>query len=206
MGRTSDASERLMAAAIDLIWEESYGAVTIDDICERAKVKKGSFYYFYESKADLAVFALERLWTEILLPHCREIFDNSLPLERLKNYFEFLYTMQTELKQKHGQTLGCPFCSLGSEICTQEEQIRWKIQEISDAKKYYFKKAIQDAVAMNYIPSCDVIEKTNSLFALADGLLVQARIENNPEILRHLSSMAFDLLRVNTNTTLEVLV
>ena len=33
MGRTSDANERLMDAALDLIWEESYGAVTIDDIC-----------------------------------------------------------------------------------------------------------------------------------------------------------------------------
>jgi TetR/AcrR family transcriptional repressor of nem operon len=206
MGRTSDASERLMAAAIDLIWEESYGAVTIDDICERAKVKKGSFYYFYDSKADLAVYALERLWKEILQPYYHEIFDNPLPLQRLTNYFEFLYTKQTELKEKYGKTLGCPFCSLGSEVCTQEEQIRWKIQEIGDAKKHYFKTAIQDAVAMNLIPSCDLAVKTDSLVALADGLLVQARIVNNPEVLRHLSTMAFDLLRVNTNPTVEVLV
>ena len=49
MGRTSDAKERLMAAALDLTWEESYGAITIDDICRRAGVKKGSFYYFFES-------------------------------------------------------------------------------------------------------------------------------------------------------------
>ena len=54
MGRTSDANERLMDAALDLIWEESYGAVTIDDICKRADVKKGSFYYFFDSKAALA--------------------------------------------------------------------------------------------------------------------------------------------------------
>ena len=40
MGRTSDADERLMTAALDLMWEESYGAVTIDDICKRADVKR----------------------------------------------------------------------------------------------------------------------------------------------------------------------
>ena len=40
MGRTSDADERLMTAARDLMWEESYGSVTIDDICKRAEVKK----------------------------------------------------------------------------------------------------------------------------------------------------------------------
>ena len=43
MGRTSDADQRLKQAALDLMWEESYGAVTIDDICQRADVKKGSF-------------------------------------------------------------------------------------------------------------------------------------------------------------------
>ena len=48
MGRTSDADERLKDAALALIWEESYGAVTIDDICNRAEVKKGSFYYFFD--------------------------------------------------------------------------------------------------------------------------------------------------------------
>ena len=57
MGRTSDADERLMTAARDLMWEESYGSVTIDDICARAGVKKGSFYYFFDSKAALAVAA-----------------------------------------------------------------------------------------------------------------------------------------------------
>ena len=60
MGRTSNANERLMTAALDLMWEESYGAVSIDDICQRANVKKGSFYYFFDSKSELAVAALER--------------------------------------------------------------------------------------------------------------------------------------------------
>ena len=43
MGRTSNAKERLLQVAFDLIWEQSYGSVSVDDICARAKVKKGSF-------------------------------------------------------------------------------------------------------------------------------------------------------------------
>jgi TetR/AcrR family transcriptional repressor of nem operon len=42
MGRTSNADERLKDAALDLMWEGSYGSITIDDICQRAEVKKGS--------------------------------------------------------------------------------------------------------------------------------------------------------------------
>ena len=62
MGRTSDAKERLLDAALDLIWERSYGDVTIDAICEKAGVKKGSFYYFFDSKSELAAAALQSDW------------------------------------------------------------------------------------------------------------------------------------------------
>ena len=62
MRRKSDAKERLMNAAMDLIWENSYGSTSVDAICEKAGAKKGSFYYFFESKSELAVAALEADW------------------------------------------------------------------------------------------------------------------------------------------------
>ena len=62
MPRKSDAKERLMNAAMDLIWEHSYGSTSVDAICEKAGTKKGSFYYFFESKSELAVAALEADW------------------------------------------------------------------------------------------------------------------------------------------------
>ena len=62
MPRKSDAKERLMNAAMDLIWENSYGSTSVDAICEKAGAKKGSFYHFFESKSELAVTALEADW------------------------------------------------------------------------------------------------------------------------------------------------
>src|SRR5687767_15768105 len=64
MGRVSDAKQRLMEAIAELIWTGSYGTTTIDQICEKAGVKKGSFYYFFKSKADLAEAAIEVEWTK----------------------------------------------------------------------------------------------------------------------------------------------
>jgi len=62
MGRVSDARERLIQATIELIWVEGYGAVTVDSICERANVKKGSFYHFFAAKEDLVLAALDAHW------------------------------------------------------------------------------------------------------------------------------------------------
>ena len=58
MGRVSDAKEKLMEAVSELIWTGSYGSTTIDQICEKAGVKKGSFYYFFKSKSELAAAAV----------------------------------------------------------------------------------------------------------------------------------------------------
>src|SRR5262245_20790791 len=122
MGRTSDANERLMNAALDLIWEESYGAVTIDDICKRADVKKGSFYYFFESKSALAVAALEKMWQRDWKPKMDARFSPSVePLLRLKGYLEGVYDIQCDCKRRTGKVLGCPAFSMGSEISTQED-------------------------------------------------------------------------------------
>src|SRR5437660_590172 len=107
MGRTSNADDRLKQAALDLMWEESYGAVTIDDICKRAGVKKGSFYYFFESKAHLAVAALEKMWVEEWKPMMDERFSSSIePLSRFAIHLETFYQKQCETKAKYGKVLG----------------------------------------------------------------------------------------------------
>src|SRR6185295_2917736 len=127
MGRTSDADNRLKDAAMDLMWEGSYGAVTIDDICKRADVKKGSFYYFFKSKAELAVAALEKMWREQWKPALDEKFSASVdPLTRITSYLESIYPRCLESLKTRGRVLGCPVNSVGSEVSTQEIDVNAK--------------------------------------------------------------------------------
>src|ERR1051326_9518232 len=86
MPRVSDMKERLMDAAMDLIWENSYGATSVDAICERAGAKKGSFYYFFKSKSELAAAALEADWNKRKSDMDRIFSATVPPLERLERY------------------------------------------------------------------------------------------------------------------------
>jgi TetR/AcrR family transcriptional repressor of nem operon len=197
MGRISDADQRLMQAALDLIWEESYGSVTIDQICQRADVKKGSFYYFYKSKADLAVAALGKLWNETWQPFLDRCFSSSVdPLARITSYLESIYGMQMDAKAKTGRVLGCPVCSVGSEVSTQEVDVTAVVRTMMSKKRKYYESAIRDAVAQGSIDPCDPAEVSIALQALLEGLITQARIMNDPEVLKRLPAMALGLLRV----------
>ncbi len=194
MGRTSDARERLMEAAYDLIWEHSYGAVTIDAICERAGVKKGSFYYFFDSKSELAVAAIDAWWVErkVLID---EMFRPEVPpLERLRNYLDFISLRQVKSYEESGQVLGCPLFTLGTEICTQDEHIRARIHEILACLGRYFEGAIIEAQAAGEIEGRNAVAKARFLVAYSAGTLTRARIENNVEPLRNLAADAFELI------------
>jgi TetR/AcrR family transcriptional repressor of nem operon len=195
MGRTSNAKEKLLDAALELIWERSYGVVTIDAICEKAGVKKGSFYYFYESKSALAVEALEADWNECGKQKWDNLFSASVPpLERIRNFFQHAYDSQLALKKEHGQVLGCPCFSVGSETSTQDETIRLKVQEILQRQIRYFESAIRDGQADGSIAPGDAAAKAKCLFALFEGSLGQARIQNDLELLRVLPETSLSIL------------
>jgi TetR/AcrR family transcriptional repressor of nem operon len=204
MGRTSDANERLMDAALDLIWEESYGGVTIDDICKKADVKKGSFYYFFNSKSELAIAALERMWNEESKPKMDSLFSPSVePLVRITSYLAHMAEKQGEIHAKHGKVLGCPVASVGSETCTcsEESAVGNKIREMFLRKRRYYESAIRDAIADGSIEAGDPIEKATALNGLIEGTLTQARILNDPAVLKTLPQLALRILGAKQLTT-----
>jgi len=196
MGRTSDARERLMSAVAELFWTGSYDSTTIDQICEKAGVKKGSFYYFFDGKASLAEAALDLEW-EKYRPDLDALFSASIPpLERIRRHCEFTLKDQAELKAQHGCVLGCPLCTLGTEISTQEKGLQKKVQEIMAYGLKYLETAIRDAHSAGQIHAPDARAKANILHAYHLGLLTQARIQNDLGVLADLTSATFELLGV----------
>ena len=203
MGRTSDARQRLIDAANDLIWEYSYGAITIDAICERASVKKGSFYYFFESKSELAVAAIRAWWVErqALL---EKIFSQQIPpLARICEYLEFVSRRQLAAYEENGQILGCPIYGLGAEISTQDEELRLLVVDILHQITGYVERAILEAQALGQMAPCDAAQKAQRWSRYYAGMLTQARIENNPEPIRLLVSDAMELIGAGPLATPE---
>jgi len=201
MGRPSDAKKRLMEAVVELLWTASYGSTTIDHICEKAGVKKGSFYYFFDSKANLAVAALDEAWRH----HRAEldpIFSPTVPpLERLRKYCDYNYTIQAEMKDKFGSVLGCPMFCLGCEISTQEDHLQKKVNEMLDQKRKYLESAIRDAHAAGLIDVPDAAAKARTLFSYYQGQLTEARIQNKLEIVRGAFAGTCELLGIKPART-----
>jgi TetR/AcrR family transcriptional regulator, transcriptional repressor for nem operon len=198
MGRTSDARQRLIEAIGSLIWVGSYGSTSVDDICVKAGVKKGSFYYFFESKADLAIAAIDAEWQQRRV-ELDAIFSPVVPpLERFQKLADFIHRSQGEAKERFGCVLGCPLFALGAEISTQENKLQKKIEEILDYKRMYFESAIRDAHAAGLIHAPDAAEKARMLFTFYQGMLTEARIRNDLDVFRDAGRGTLQLLGVSS--------
>ena len=191
-----NARHRLLQAASDLLWEKSYHSVTVDEVCARADAKKGSFYYFFESKTALVVGALQHLWETAAEPAYQKHFSRSIPpLERITSFLKWLQCLQRERHFTVGHVLGWPFFSLGCELGASEPAISEKLCAVESAELGYFESAIRDAMDDNAIEPGDSHAQALSLRAAMEGILARARILDELDELSALSALPTILLR-----------
>src|SRR5712691_4731136 len=198
MPRTSDARERLLQAAMDLVWTKSYGAVSVDDICQRAGVRKGSFYHFFPSKDDLVVAALEEHWRTTAAPTLDRLFSAAkTPLERLEAYFDYISHRQEELCKKYGRVVGCPYGSIGSEAAA-DSAISAKAKELLRRKYRYLESTLRDLKAEGLLSKgTNVGALTQSLWTFLEGALAQGRIRNELAPTKSLPTAALQFLGID---------
>lgn len=181
----SNTKQLLIDTASELIWKNSYGSVSVDDICKTAGVKKGSFYHFFPSKTSLVLASIEDYFQNKKSAYDRIFSPQTPPLKRFEQLADFLFDMQVEAAAKHGRVCGCPYSSLGSEMAGQEDSIREKLNELTLRFERYYENAIRDLIAEGVLPEkTDVKAKSEEISAYLIGQFTFARIQNNLELLK----------------------
>ena len=196
--KTSGTKDKLLEVAFDLIWDSSYGSVSVEDICQRAGVNKGSFYHFFPTKADLAIEAYRDRW-ETVRPLYEEIFSPDVaPLDRLDRWCDHILAVQREKAEQYGHVCGCPFATVGAELATQDERIRASSEELIYAGRKYVETAITDALREGTICAMDPAQLSRRIYSVCLGMLFEARVQNNLDILLDLKPAIVEILGAKT--------
>jgi TetR/AcrR family transcriptional regulator, transcriptional repressor for nem operon len=101
MTTENQSKERILTASKELFLARGYAATTVDAICEKAELTKGSFYYSFDSKEDLGIAVLDwslRRSVEMLAsgPHVR-ITD---PVEKAFAFLKHLEKCSPDLLER----------------------------------------------------------------------------------------------------------
>lgn len=174
--------------------ERGYTAVGVSELCEAAGVKKGSFYYFFPSKVDLALAVIDRHSATSEAAMDQLASGDGPPLERLAGYAESIRESQVELHESCGQVLGCPIGNLGLEMSTQEPAMRERLRQVFDRNVESFDAVLGEAVDRGDLASLDTHRAACSILALIEGSVMLAKMKNDPEVLRYLRRDVFRLI------------
>jgi TetR/AcrR family transcriptional repressor of nem operon len=137
---------------------------------------------------------MEAHW-ETMRPHLDRIFSPTVsPLDRILAYCRGSHEIMHRQKELGGRVLGCPFCSVGSELSTMDERIRSKAVEVLNRGVRYLESAIAEGQRDGSLESGDPVRLARGVYALLSGLILQAKIYNDPDLLLGVEEHVFRLI------------
>lgn len=182
MGRASDARDRLVAAAAELVHRLGYSAVSVADICADAGLQKGSFYHFFKSKHALVLATLERHAEHMSCLFDAHLSDDGDARQQLEGLFAALHEgMERRLKQD-GCLLGCPVGNLSQEMADRDPMLRGKLAEIFAAWQARLTATIERGVVQGSLRVSDPAAAAELLLAMTQGATILAKACSDPSI------------------------
>lgn len=112
----------LLDKGLHVLWDKGYNGTSVNDIVKAAGVPKGSFYFYFESKEDFAVKAIDRYFVIMTAP-VSDILDNKDEPSALKRLFNLLEYKNQTVKDEF-DCVGCMACNVTAEMANHSEKIR----------------------------------------------------------------------------------
>lgn len=194
MAQVHDTKQRLLETAQKLFYARSYEDVGVQEICQEAGVKKGSFYHFFPSKRDLTLAILDESWKQYRETMLAEVFARDIPpLQRIERLLEVQYRHHKTVKKETGQVLGCPYGNLAGEMSTQDEAIRERLKGIFRDLEVPIEQVLEEAMAAGDLPELDSRATAGAMVAYLEGLTLMAKTWNDPQVIRKLGAAMLKL-------------
>ncbi|CAM5317472.1 TetR/AcrR family transcriptional regulator [Streptomyces narbonensis] len=217
MGRTSDARERILTAAKTLLLSRGYSALGVAEICKAAGVPKGSFYYFFASKEELALAVIDEHWTEQRAAWTRALAGGGgadeggvvdgdggvRTLRGLRRLYESTAAELREGQRSCGTVTGCLLGNLALEMSTGTAAVRERLREIFDEQVVLVEEVVAEAGGRGEVTVADAHEAARALVALLEGQVLFAKLYDDVGRLDVLWPNSLALLGARTSAGTE---
>lgn len=196
MPKARTAKDKLLNAALSLIREKGFSAMTVDDLCTRAGVTKGAFFHYFRSKEELGVAAAE-YWSAVTGAFFEKApyHDHEDPLERVLAYIDF----RRELLRGEIPEFTCVVGTMVQETYRQCPEIRAACAASIFGHAGTLVDDIRDAILAYGVPvSWTAQSLAAHTQAVLQGAFILAKAKNDPAVavesldhLRHYIELLF---------------
>ncbi len=180
------SKKKIIETAGDLFWRNGYTKTGLSEILKATGLPKGSFYFYFKKKSDVAKAVLQYYGSRIL-DLLRSIAETSDSWESFCDSFLRIY--REELADK--QYYGCPLAVVGMEIAFQEEELVKHYHEAMEEVKEIFMQALRkEGIAEEYLE-----ETAHLCLAVYEGNLVLYRLSKDQSLLLRMNEQLKKVIR-----------
>lgn len=185
MKKGEQSKNKLIDCAAKLFWENGYRATGINDILTAAQLPKGSLYFYFNSKKELAI--------EVAAYFADMIHQWMIKTAQGKKWEDFVADLVGEMLEsaKNNRHFGCPFAVMGLDIAFSEPDIAKQCAESMEKSQNIF----ESVFLFSGIPEAQAAVLADRAFAMYEGSLLQFRVSKNIEKLNRMQDNLIGLYR-----------
>ena len=195
----SESRERLVTAATELFLGGSFHNIGIAEICDVARVNKGTFYHFFPAKLELLIEVIDRYVKDIAGRYREIAAGDQLPGQKLRAVFMVPQTQNEVWKSIHGTASGCFLGNVILELSATEPAVRdkakWAIGEWSLA----LQPIVGEFLKAEKITNLDAAAAADVVIGIVQGAHVLAKVKNDPSVFAVYGQLAVEMLRAAGN-------
>jgi TetR/AcrR family transcriptional repressor of nem operon len=160
--------ERLIDATFEEVYSKGYTGASLSNILAKAETKKGSMYYYFDSKKDMALSMIEQKVT------CKidEYWSSLNNVD--KDILDHLTVLLKDTSNKDFKR-GCPLGNLLQEGLIDDEEFSTLLNKILDEWKKLFINVLEKAIANKEIRKVNVESVAVFLIAVIEGALLVSK-------------------------------
>lgn len=187
-----DTRSRLLMIGTEMLSEKGFFSTGLEEVLRSAGVPKGSFYYYFESKADFGLAVVEnyeRIWAQKLE---RLLHDSAVPpLDRIHNYI----SEGVRGLEKYAFRRGCLIGNIGQEMALLDDDFRQRILRVFVSWSAYVAECLGEARRRGEISADLNIENVSKFFWFAwEGAILQAKLERSTQPIEQFRSVFFSTI------------
>lgn len=187
-----ETKQALLDNGMKLIFRQGYNHTGLNEILEAADVPKGSFYYYFESKEDFGLQALDQFIRRNAQRLTDFMADDSTdPLSKLRRYIDWY----AEYQEAQGCVQGCLLGNLGQELAAQNEAFRLKIDEAMQMMLSTLAPVLRAAQAQGQISAdLDTDELAEFIYNSWQGALLRMKVSKSITPIRTFEKTLFEVI------------
>ncbi|MBL8170837.1 MAG: TetR family transcriptional regulator [Acidobacteria bacterium] len=159
--------EELIKATYYEVAEKGYSAVTLQDIAKRAGVSKGSTLYYFATKEDLFLGALEWMIDECHKRQAEAVAQVQDPVEKVKALINTIFSNAQESRQFF--LAYSDFVSIG----TRNRRFHDQNAKFYNGCQCHNREILEAGVTSGVFRNLDIEETSAMMRALVDGFMLQ---------------------------------